>query len=65
MLKIATSNISCREKTIDFALTAPFSEIADRGKTVDGGPSSENARTWKMILPRLIEHLQMGPFPAD
>jgi site-specific DNA recombinase len=61
MLKIATSNISLREKTIDLAFTAPFNEIAKREKAVDGGPSSEIARTWDPLLMQLLARFEKEP----
>jgi hypothetical protein len=65
MLKIVTSNLSLEQKTIDFAFKTPFGDVANRKTLLDGGPSSEIARTWETILPRLIELLQMVPVPAD
>ena len=65
MVKIVSSNLELRARTLDFAYASPFEIVAEREKSADGGPSCEIGRTWKMILPRLIAYFQTEPLPAE
>ncbi len=55
LLKRLTSDFTIQEKTLDFAFAIPFSEIATRERSADGGPSKAVHRT----LDRLINELEM------
>jgi DNA invertase Pin-like site-specific DNA recombinase len=65
MLKIVTSNLTVEQKDVDFAFRNPFGEVANREKSIDGGPSSEIPRTWKRILDLLVKHFEKEPIPES
>jgi hypothetical protein len=65
MLKIVTSNLTVEQKNVDFTFRNPFGVIANREKSIDGGPSSEIGRTWKQLFHRLLEHFEKEPIPVD
>ena len=48
MVNLVSSNLTLRERTIDFAYRKPFDVIAEREKDADGGPSREIALTWRL-----------------
>ena len=55
MVRTIGLNLSLRAKTIDFAYRIPFGEVANRPKSVDGGPSLVIARTWRPIIENLLK----------
>jgi site-specific DNA recombinase len=61
MVKIVSSNLAMRSKTIDFAYAVPFNEIANREKNIDGGPRWVLDRTWNPILETLVKHFSTEP----
>jgi site-specific DNA recombinase len=61
MVKIVTSNLALRDKTIDFTYRIPFNMIGNREKTTDGGPTKGVARIWKPILTQLLAHFEKEP----
>jgi hypothetical protein len=65
MVKILSSNLTLRSKTIDFAYAIPFNEIAQREKNIDGGPSQGIYRTWKPILTKLLAHFENDLTPVN
>lgn len=61
MVNIVSSDLSLCEKSIEFAFTKPFAEIAEREKVDRCGPSRRIGRTWKPILDRMVEHFAREP----
>lgn len=61
MVKIVTSNLSLEQKSIDFAFTKPFHEVANREKMIDGSPSWAIGRTWDPLLTQLLAHFKKEP----
>lgn len=59
LLKMLTSNFSCREKTLDFAFKEPFREVARREKSASGGPPKAVGRTLDDLLEFLTGHLHV------
>jgi site-specific DNA recombinase len=58
LLKMVTSNCSVDEGTLDFTYAIPFREVAQREKSIDGGPSKVLHRTLEQLLQRLLAHFK-------
>lgn len=66
LLKTVTSNLTIERKTLDFAFTSPFDEVAKRQFSDDGRPSKETNRTWGKFFSKIIAKLlAMPPMEAD
>jgi site-specific DNA recombinase len=61
LLKMVTSNCSVDEGTLDFTYAIPFREVAQREKSIDGGPSKVVHRTLDTLLSRLLAHFKKHP----
>jgi site-specific DNA recombinase len=61
LVQIVTSNFTCRERTLDFALKEPFREVATREKSDDGGPSKAVHRTLDVLLSSLTATADISP----
>jgi site-specific DNA recombinase len=61
LLKMVTSNCSVDEGTLDFTYAIPFREVAQREKSIDGGPSRVVHRTLDALLNRLLAHFKKHP----
>ena len=61
MVKIVSSNLSLREKSIDFAFSNPFGIVAEREKSADSGPSRDLGRIWQPMLAHLVDHFTKRP----
>jgi site-specific DNA recombinase len=61
LLKMVTSNCSVDEGTLDFTYAIPFREVAQREKSIDGGPSKVVHRTLDTLLTRLLAHFKKSP----
>jgi site-specific DNA recombinase len=57
LLEKLTSNRASNCKSVEITLAFPFSEIADRHKNHNGGPSRSTARTWGSLLTKIITAL--------
>lgn len=53
-----TSNRLLDGKSLEVALSSPFDVIATRTQTLDGSPSRDVPRTWKRVLPLLLNLIQ-------
>ena len=49
LLRTLVSNCTIRQRTLEFVWQMPFREIADRGKSDDGGPSKEIGLSEELI----------------
>lgn len=59
LLKIITSNLVADQKNLDFTLTIPFAEVANRGNNVHGGPSKGVRRTLDALLVSLVAQIDV------
>lgn len=64
LVKIITSNRIATGKYVDFKLSTPFLEIANRFKTTDSAPYRDIPRTLDRLLTRLIELNTHSPLPS-
>jgi site-specific DNA recombinase len=55
LLKILTSNLEMQSKIVDFTLSSPFAEIANRQKMSTGSPSSGIARMMREVCGALLK----------
>jgi site-specific DNA recombinase len=55
MVKMLSSNLKLREKSIEFAYRIPFNAIAGREKSIGCSPSQGVVRTWKPLLGKLLK----------
>jgi site-specific DNA recombinase len=58
LLKTVTSNCSVDQGSLDFTYAIPFHEVAQREKSIDGGPSKVVHRTLEQLLQRLLAHFK-------
>lgn len=58
LVEIITSNFSCREKTLDFAMKDAFQAVADRSVYSNGGPPKAVHLTLDELLRRLTSSLE-------
>jgi DNA repair exonuclease SbcCD ATPase subunit len=58
MVDSLTSNRVLNEKLLEVTPSSPFDLIATRSKTVDGSPQRDIHRTWKRLLPTILNLLQ-------
>jgi hypothetical protein len=58
LLKTVTSNCTVDEGNLDFTYVIPFREVAQRQKSIDGGPSKVIHRTLEHLLQRLQAHFK-------
>jgi hypothetical protein len=63
LLKISTSNLAVERRSPDFALSLPFSEVADRENYSDGGACREIPRTLDRLLKRLMKYFENKALP--
>jgi hypothetical protein len=63
LLKIATSNRQVEGKRVDFTLSFPFLEVANRFKNTNGAPDRDIPRTWDSLLSQLAKHFTQNPAP--
>jgi site-specific DNA recombinase len=61
LVKMVTSNFSCREKTLDFAFKEPFETLAKREKSINGRPSKAVHRTLDKLLTLLAARISAMP----
>jgi site-specific DNA recombinase len=61
MVEKVSSNLMVGLETVDFAMKKPFSDLASREKSVDGGPPSAIARTWKNFLSSITVFVTKEP----
>jgi site-specific DNA recombinase len=61
IMKTVTSNLALRQKSIEFAFTRPFREIAEREKDVYCSPNRGVHRTWEPILTQLLALFEKDP----
>jgi site-specific DNA recombinase len=54
LLEAITSNRLVSGKTPEIVLRLPFNEVANRFKFENGCPRRDTARTWELLLPRLL-----------
>jgi len=54
LLEAITSNRLVSGKTPEIVLRLPFNEVANRFKFKNGCPRRNTARTWELLLPRLL-----------
>jgi site-specific DNA recombinase len=57
LLDALTSNRMVSGKTPEIMLALPFNEVANRFESTSGGPSRGIPRTWRRLLPRLLDLL--------
>jgi hypothetical protein len=65
LLEIVTSNRLIQGKRVDFMLSFPFNEVANRFKNSYGAPQRDIPRTWDKLLPQLTNYFQQNPSPAQ
>jgi site-specific DNA recombinase len=58
LLKTVTSNCSADGETLDLTYAIPFDQIANREKSIDGGPSKVVHRTLDTLLASLLTTLE-------
>lgn len=61
LLRILLSNLSVSGKNVSVVLKIPFSLIAEREKTSDGGPSRGTCRTTDQLFQQLLRHFADQP----
>jgi hypothetical protein len=59
-----TSNRLLTGKTLDISLALPFQEIASRFENSCGAPRRDIARTWALLLPRLLSLISLRETPV-
>jgi len=55
LVETVTSNREVTGKTLEVTLDLPFSLIAERWKSSNGGPCRDVPRTWNGLLDRLLQ----------
>jgi len=65
MLKIVTSNRLIEGKKLDFTLSLPFLEVANRHENTNGTPSRKIPRTLDNLLEMLFVYFNLNPAPID
>jgi site-specific DNA recombinase len=63
-LKIATSNRYVDGKNVEFTLSAPFREVANRFNNSNGAPHRDRPRTWDALIGKLAAYFKDNPVPA-
>lgn len=63
LVKIITSNRRVDGKKLEFTVTFPFDEVANRFKNANGAPYRGIPRTFDRLLARLVEHFAQNPSP--
>jgi DNA invertase Pin-like site-specific DNA recombinase len=64
LLEVVTSNRTVDGKTPEITLRLPFSEVANRLQSTNGGPLRAIPRTWQPLLERLMTAFQVLPLSA-
>jgi hypothetical protein len=58
LVKTLMSNLTVSGKKVDITLALPFRLIADRSKTISGGPTWGTCRTWEDTLYEVIKYVE-------
>lgn len=61
LVKITTSNWEVDGKNVEFRLSFPFCELADRFQNTNGDPQRDIPRTWDRLLRILADHFGKHP----
>jgi Site-specific recombinases, DNA invertase Pin homologs len=64
LLKIVTSNRLVEGKKLDFRLSLPFNEVANRFKYSNGAPYQDIGRMWNPIIDNLCKLSAAGQLPT-
>jgi site-specific DNA recombinase len=63
LLQTITSNRTIEGKNVEFTLTLPFSELANRDNNSYGAPYRDRLRTLDQIIDKLVPYFEQNPAP--
>ena len=61
LVKIITSNRQVDGKKLEFTVSFPFNEVANRFKNSNGAPYRDTPRTWDVLLSQLTKYSKQNP----